>query len=70
MKNKILALLFIVGTLFAVTSCELDVAPTDAISTSSLLSTSDGLLNVTNGSYALLKDNILSADMWIRTTIT
>jgi hypothetical protein len=58
MKNKIFALLFIVGTLFAVTSCELDVAPTDAISTSSLLNTSDGLLNVTNGSYALLKDNI------------
>lgn len=58
MKNKIISLLFIVGTLFAVTSCELDVAPTDAINTSSLLSTSDGLLNVTNGSYALLKDNI------------
>jgi len=58
MKNKIIALLFIVGILFAVTSCELDVAPTDAISTSSLLNTSDGLLNVTNGSYALLKDNI------------
>jgi starch-binding outer membrane protein, SusD/RagB family len=58
MKNKIIAIIFIVGTLFAVTSCELDVAPADAINTSSLLSTSDGLLNVTNGSYALLKDNI------------
>jgi hypothetical protein len=58
MKNKIIALLFVIGTLFAVSSCELDVAPTDAISTASLLNTSDGLLNVTNGSYALLKDNI------------
>lgn len=58
MKNKIIALLFVIGTLFAVSSCELDVVPTDAISTSSLLNTSDGLLNVTNGSYALLKDNI------------
>jgi hypothetical protein len=58
MKNKIISLLFIVGTLFAVTSCEMDVTPSDAINTSSLLSTSDGLLNATNGSYALLKDNI------------
>jgi starch-binding outer membrane protein, SusD/RagB family len=58
MRNKITALLFVVGTLFAITSCELDVAPSDAINTSSLLNTSDGLLNVTNGSYALLKDNI------------
>ncbi len=58
MKNKIIALIFVIGTLFAVSSCELDVAPTDAISTASLLNTSDGLLNVTNGSYALLKDNI------------
>lgn len=58
MKNKITALLFIIGVLVWTTGCKLDVAPTDAINTSSLLNTSDGLLNVTNGSYALLKDNI------------
>lgn len=58
MKNKIIALLFVAVTLFAVSSCKLDVAPTDAISTASLLNTSDGLLNVTNGSYSLFKDNV------------
>ncbi len=58
MKNKIITLLFITSILMWNTGCRLDVAPTDAINTSSLLSTSDGLLNVTNGSYALFKDNI------------
>jgi starch-binding outer membrane protein, SusD/RagB family len=58
MKNKIITLIFVIGLLVWTTGCKLDVAPTDAINTSSLLNTSDGLLNVTNGSYALLKDNI------------
>ncbi len=58
MKNKIISLLFVLGIMFWNTGCELDVAPADAINTSSLLNTSDGLLNATNGSYALFKDNI------------
>lgn len=58
MKNKLIVLLFIIGLLVWTTGCKLDVSPTDSINTSSLLNTSDGLLNVTNGSYALLKDNI------------
>lgn len=55
MKNKILLLLFILVT---ITSCNLDTVPADSINSGSLLNTSDGLINVTNGNYALFKDNI------------
>ncbi|EDM37707.1 hypothetical protein PBAL39_14819 [Pedobacter sp. BAL39] len=40
-------------------SCKnLDVMPSDAISTETLITTSDGLTNALNGAYALFKDHI------------
>ncbi|MBE0651588.1 MAG: RagB/SusD family nutrient uptake outer membrane protein [Bacteroidales bacterium] len=40
-------------------SCrKMNVAPTDQMSTSSIASSSGALLDVTNGNYALLKDNV------------
>lgn len=58
MKTKIIQLLIITGLLTGLAGCELDVEPSDAINTSSIASTSDGILNVTNGCYALFKDNV------------
>ena len=46
-------------TLFTAGSCKnLDVSPSDAISTNTLVTTSDGLTNALNGAYALFKDHI------------
>jgi len=56
MKNK---LLLIAGLLtLAFSSCKLDSNPTDAVTTASLTSTSDGLLNAVNGAYSLFKDHV------------
>jgi hypothetical protein len=47
------------GILFAAGSCKnLDVSPSDAISTNTLVTTTDGLTNALNGAYALFKDHI------------
>jgi hypothetical protein len=57
MKIKISTLLLLM--LFAVSSCkDLTVTPSDAISTNTLVTTSDGLTNALNGAYALFKDHI------------
>lgn len=57
MKTKITTLITI--ALIAATSCKkLEVAPSDAISTGTLVTTTDGLTNALNGAYALLKDHI------------
>ncbi|MGX5691181.1 RagB/SusD family nutrient uptake outer membrane protein [Arcticibacter tournemirensis] len=56
MKTKLLILIAFVLT--AATSCDLDVEPSNAITTENLISTSDGLTNALNGSYALFKDHI------------
>ncbi|HNY06759.1 MAG TPA: RagB/SusD family nutrient uptake outer membrane protein [Bacteroidales bacterium] len=58
MKTKIFQILLLFGLLVWNTGCVKDVTPSDAINTESLASTKDGLLNVTNGCYALFKDNI------------
>jgi len=51
---SIIVLLLIFGN-----SCKnLDVAPSDAISTETLITTTDGLTNALNGAYALFKDHI------------
>ncbi|WP_449437483.1 hypothetical protein [Pedobacter steynii] len=51
---SIIVLLLIFGN-----SCKnLDVAPSDAISTETLITTTDGLINALNGAYALFKDHI------------
>ncbi len=57
MKKKIFAL-FILFTA-ATSSCKkLEVNPSDAISTGTLVTTNDGLTNALNGAYALFKDHI------------
>jgi len=57
MKKKIFILITLV--LAAASSCKnLDVSPSDAISTNTLTTTSDGLTNALNGAYALFKDHI------------
>lgn len=38
--------------------CKLEDNPTNAVTTASLTSTSDGLLNAVNGAYALFKDHV------------
>jgi hypothetical protein len=57
MKKKIFTIICFVA--LAGSSCKnLDVSPSDAISTSTLVTTSDGLTNALNGAYALFKDHI------------
>ncbi|RYU90288.1 RagB/SusD family nutrient uptake outer membrane protein [Mucilaginibacter terrigena] len=57
MKKKIFSIITLV--LVAASSCKnLDVNPSDAISTGTLVTTSDGLTNALNGAYALFKDHI------------
>ncbi len=58
MKTKILKYLLFSGMLIWSFGCVKDVSPSDAINTESLAATQDGLTNVTNGCYALFKDNI------------
>ncbi|MES2265161.1 MAG: RagB/SusD family nutrient uptake outer membrane protein [Bacteroidota bacterium] len=57
MKKKIFTIITLV--LVAASSCKnLNVNPSDAISTGTLVTTSDGLTNALNGAYALFKDHI------------
>ena len=57
MKKKIFSIVTLV--LIVASSCKnLSVAPSDAISTGTLTTTSDGLTNALNGAYALFKDHI------------
>jgi hypothetical protein len=57
MKKKIFT--FITLMVVAASSCKnLNVSPSDAISTNTLVTTTDGLTNALNGAYALLKDHI------------
>lgn len=57
MKTKILTLL--ICFMVFLNSCkDLTVEPSDAISTNTLITTSDGLTNALNGAYALFKDHI------------
>jgi hypothetical protein len=57
MKKKIFSLVTL--AVLAASSCKnLDVNPSDSISTGTIVNTSDGLTNALNGAYALLKDHI------------
>ena len=58
-KYKIYALVVLIaGGIF--TSCsKWDVTPRDQISTESIAKTKDGIINVTNGVYALFKDQVM-----------
>jgi hypothetical protein len=57
MKKRIFTIIALI--VFAASSCKnLDVNPSDAISTGTIVTTSDGLTNALNGAYALFKDHI------------
>jgi hypothetical protein len=57
MKKKIFTIITLV--VFAASSCKnLNVNPSDSISTGTIVTTSDGLTNALNGAYALFKDHI------------
>ncbi|MGE4288705.1 MAG: RagB/SusD family nutrient uptake outer membrane protein [Salinivirgaceae bacterium] len=57
--KKIISLFLILGAVGFLSSCsDLDVYPSDQVSTGSIAGTADGLINVTNGNYALFKDGL------------
>jgi hypothetical protein len=57
MKKRIFTIITLV--VFAASSCKnLNVNPSDSISTGTIVTTSDGLTNALNGAYALFKDHI------------
>jgi len=56
MKNKLL-LIAAFSMLIIYSGCKLEDNPTNAVTTASLATTSDGLLNAVNGAYALFKDH-------------
>jgi hypothetical protein len=57
MKKKLFT--FITLMVVAASSCKnLNVTPSDAISTGTIVTTTDGLTNALNGAYALFKDHI------------
>lgn len=49
----------IIFCLLTFSSCIKDVTPSDAISTETLTSTTEGLTNAVNGAYALFKDHVM-----------
>ena len=59
MKNLTIILLIIcAGWVFQSCSKNMDVYPSDQVSSASLAETTDGILNVTNGNYALFKEGV------------
>jgi len=54
--NKILWI--ICPLLLSLAACVKDVTPSDAITTATLTSTPDGLVNAVNGAYSLFKDHV------------
>ena len=55
MKNKLLFIACLAALSYS--GCKLEDNPTNAVTTASLATTSDGLLNAVNGAYALFKDH-------------
>jgi len=60
MKSYTIYILAIITTLMMFQSCgnKMDVFPSDKINTGSLGNSTDGIINVTNGNYALFKDQV------------
>ncbi|RYE21292.1 MAG: RagB/SusD family nutrient uptake outer membrane protein [Sphingobacteriaceae bacterium] len=56
MKNKFVMIAGLLAMLFS--GCKLDSNPSDAITTTSLSTSLDGLTNAVNGAYALFKDHV------------
>lgn len=57
MKSKLLTTIALSMLTIIYSGCKLEDNPTNAVTTASLTSTSDGLLNAVNGAYALFKDH-------------
>jgi hypothetical protein len=57
--QKILKIFIGLFLLTNLVSCEMDFIPSDQISTESIPGSPDGLMNVTNGNYAMLKDGLV-----------
>jgi hypothetical protein len=55
MKNKLLIIACLTALVYS--GCKLEDDPTNAVTTASLTTTPDGLLNAVNGAYALFKDH-------------
>jgi hypothetical protein len=55
MKNKLL--LIAAFSMLIYSGCKLEDNPTNSVTTASLATTPDGLLNAVNGAYALFKDH-------------
>ena len=53
---KLFTLLFV--AIIFIPSCEMDFVPVDQITTESIPNNPDGLINVTNGNYSMLKDGL------------
>ena len=58
MKRLFYSYCLLLILLVVAAGCVKDVNPSDSITTASLVTTSDGLLNAVNGAYALLKDHV------------
>lgn len=56
MKSKLILLLSLAA--LGLSSCVKNVTPSDAISTTTLVQSKEGLTNAVNGAYALFKDNV------------
>jgi hypothetical protein len=48
----------IISCCISLSGCIKDVTPSDAITTETLTSTTEGLTNAVNGAYALFKDHV------------
>jgi hypothetical protein len=57
--KKIVSTLFVLFLITLVGCKKLDVNPSDAISTNTLVNTTDGLTNALNGAYSLFKDHVI-----------
>ncbi len=58
MQNLIKLLIVLLVTIVFVPACEMDFYPVDQITTESIPNSPDGLINVTNGNYAMFKDGL------------
>ncbi len=59
MKNlRTIYYIITVALVILLHSCDLDVVPSDQISSESIPNTEDGIINVTNGNYALFKSGL------------
>jgi len=54
--ERIIKYLILPALIFSITSCELNIIPTDALTGTQVKNTSDGLISLVNGGYSQFKD--------------